>query len=107
MAEHRLRLLTPQGVYLTDINDFTRLKYVLIENGVGVLEVDLPPRYDDLLFTDSDVQVDNRIEVHRRVGGVSWQFVGQAQWLVLWSEQVFGKQRLTSLKALHANHLLN
>lgn len=59
-AQHYLALCTPGGVLLTYL-DFIKIDCVLVENGIGAIEVTLPLIYDDSFF-----QRDSRLLFFRR-----------------------------------------
>lgn len=83
MANERylLTLRSATGNRLADIRDFSRLDLALVVNAVGSLVVNVPSRYEDLLFDRNGLVVDNRIEVFRYAGGAS-RLLGDKIWFI-------------------------
>lgn len=106
MADYQLTLRTAKGALLGLLGSPIQMTISLVEGGVGVLDILLPPTFDNLLFGDDDLLLDNRIEVGRRVGTGPYKLLADAVWFTEYGEQLYGSQRLTRILASHANVLL-
>lgn len=108
MADFQVTLRSPLGAFSEPMDDFLRLQYSLVENGVGLLEGVWPPTHDDYLFNGADIVPDAQLTVARRVGGGPFVVEGEAGWLIRYGRQTVGAngERTTTLRAVPGNDLL-
>lgn len=83
MADYQVIAFSPLGSPLCDLSSFISLEMVRNVNDVGRLVLNIPPDFDNILFTGNDVLPDNRIEVRRRIGAGGFYLEGETQWLTI------------------------
>lgn len=101
----RLTSMYPDGTQMLDGLDipFTSLNVVLVESGIGVLEIEIPTDY-----CPRGLSKDYRFHVYRSPYGGPEYLEGNAVFLVRSKEttEESNGNRTTSIKAYHANNLL-
>jgi len=108
VADYQVALLDPYGTPLAQLEGFSSLDYVRVVNDIGALTIMLPEIYDRYLFAGTDVRVDNRIEVYRRIGSGSFYRDMDTQWLTLKGNKILNDrgERLTKITCVDLMQLL-
>jgi hypothetical protein len=76
-ALHQIRLYSPNGTALDQIDNPAGLVYTLKQNDVGTAELLLPDLYWDLVAD----QPESLLEIYRSVDGGPWKLAGNTAWL--------------------------
>ena len=105
-TEYEIRLLTPTGVPLITVPQYTSLQYALAENDIGALTLVMPP-----VVPLDWIQRDTRIEIWRSIDGEAAYLEGSGgdgtQWFIRRRERtVASGETLITLTAYDAKHLL-
>lgn len=100
-TSYRCDLFTNTGIALGSVQPIEG-EYSLVERGVGVLSLVLPPS-----VPLSYLQKDGRLQMYRSIDGGSPYLEGDATWLIRRRQQVLqGRERLIRVWAVHVNDLL-
>lgn len=101
-TSYEIKLFSPMGTFLTELNAFESFDCALVENDIGRLVLTLPVSYNPELFLK-----DSRIAVYRGASGRAPTLLGNALWFVRRRRRVLNdKRRSLAIHAVHANDLL-
>lgn len=104
MTQYAIQFYETDGTLLDRREDFISLRYGIVLNDVGYLEVDFDQRFDPSFLHEDII-----MEIYRKPIGVIEYLEGERLWYVRsWSDSVIAKTNRHSYKiiAFDANHLL-